>query len=683
MTALSAVPVHGTEYVEGEVLVAFKKNTSVASVKAALGGHALALTKHFGLLSAQRGQHFGLVRAKDKTTVELIASLKLDPMVETVEPNYKRWINSGVHPNDTLFGLLWGLRNTAQTVNSVTGTAGDDIGFQTAWSLARPSGSNVVVAVIDTGADSAHPDLVGNLWVNHGEIPNNGLDDDGNGYVDDYYGYDFADGTNAPTDSGYHGTHVFGTIAAVGDNYAGVIGVDYQAHVMVLKVSSDGESISSDAEIDAIQYATMMNGRGAGVVAINASFGGGGFSSIEQAAIQSAGNAGIIFCAAAGNDSANNDVTLTYPAAYRLSNMIVVAATDQNDALASFSNYGATTVDLGAPGVNILSTLPTWLAGTTAYVQNASTTYAASELLYSGLTTGITATIYNCGLGGYASNFPAAVSNNIALIQRGSFYFSEKVANAMAAGARAAIIYNNVSGSYQGLSLQTASNWIPAVAISDVDGAALLATLPATGTVYNYTDPSIIYQYLDGTSMATPHVVGAVAFAAMNFPSETVTQRIQRILSNVDVVSGLSGKVRTGGRLNLKRTVDSDNNGLPDWWEQLYFNHQTGDDPNADSDQDGLNNIGEWVAGTSPTNPVSVFKFTSASEMSGQGIVVRWPSISNRFYDLSRATNILAGTNAFIIMPGASNMPATPVVNSYTDTVQGLGPFFYKIGVHE
>ena len=180
--------------------------------------------------------------------------------------------------------------------------------------------------------------------------------------------------------------------------------------------------------------------------------------------------------------------------------------------------------------------------------------------------------------------------NNIALIPRGTLNFSNKVANAMAAGARAAVIYNNASGNFSG-TLQVTSNWIPAISLSQADGLALQALLPATATVVNSPDPSQIYQYLDGTSMATPHVSGAVAFAAMNFPSETVTQRIQRVLANVDVISGLSGKVRTGGRLNLQRIVDTDANGLPDWWELQYFGHLTGTDPNADPDHDGMSNL--------------------------------------------------------------------------------------------
>jgi subtilisin family serine protease len=662
-------------YVEGEVIVTFKPSVTLNAAQQALGVHSLTLTKHYAELSQDRGRHTGLVRAKNRTTAELIAELSRDPAVELAEPNYLRWV-TGV-PNDTLFTNLWGLQNTGQSVNGTAGTAGDDIRFVAAWGLARPTTNQVVVAVIDTGVDYTHPDLASNIWINSGEIPGNGVDDDGNGYVDDYYGYDFADNLPDPMDSGYHGTHVAGTIAAVGNNQLGVIGVDYQARIMALRASSDGETLPDSAIIEAIQYATMMKGRGVNVVAINESFGGGGSNSTEVAAMQAAGNAGIIFCVAAGNNTSDNDTTPVYPANYRLTNMIVVAATDQNDALASFSDYGTNTVDLGAPGVNILSALPVSQAGTLAYVQQGSTTYAANELTYSGVTTGITATVYYCGLGNPA-DFPTAVSNNIALIARGTLYFSSKVANAMAAGARAAVIYNNASGNFSG-TLQVSNNWIPAISLSQADGLAVQTNSPAT--VVNAPDPSQIYQYLDGTSMATPHVSGAVAFAAMNFPSETVTQRIQRVLANVDAIPGLKTKVRTGGRLNLQRTVDTDANGLPDWWELQYFGHLTGTDPNADPDHDGMSNLEEWLAGTNPTNASSCLRLIALPpNKNTNAFVVRWPSVAGKNYWLERATNLLTGFTSVV----QTNIAATAPTNTATDTAILPGKArFYRVGVEQ
>lgn len=553
------------------------------------------------------------------------------------------------------------MQNTGQAVSGTAGAPGADIRFVPATAMARPTTNPVVVAVVDTGVDYYHPDLAANMWVNPGEIPNNGVDDDGNGFVDDYHGYDFADGLPNPSDSGFHGTHVAGTVAAVGNNMLGVIGVNSQAKIMTLKVSNDGSTLTDSAIIEAIQYATMMKGRGVNVVAINASFGGGGSNSTERAAIQSAGTAGIIFCAAAGNSSLNHDVTPDYPSSYRLSNMIVVAATDQNDALASFSDYGPTTVDLGAPGVNILSTEPTNMPSLVSSVKVGSTTYQANVLTYSGTTAGITASIFDCGLG-YPSNFPPAVNNNIALIQRGTLLFSDKVNNATAAGARAVIIYNNASGNFSG-TLQTSGNWIPAISISQSDGQALQASLPATGTVVNFVDPTMIYQILSGTSMSTPHVSGAVSFAAMNFPSETVAQRIQRVLAAVDVVPGLQGRVRTGGRLNLLRIVDTDGNGLPDWWEQTYFGTLTGTNPNADPDHDGASNLAEWLAGTNPTNAASALRLLPPLVTTSNSVILRWQSVAGKSYRLERATNLLTGFNGVV----RSNIVATPPLNSEPD----------------
>lgn len=665
----SSAPHPAEQYVEGEAIVTFKVSADLAAAERALKGHSLQFGKHFDFLSQQRGRHTGLVRAS-RTTAQLIAELANDPEVECAEPNYVRWVSSSA-PNDPLFSQLWGLQNTGQSVNGTSGTAGADTKFVNAWSLAQTSATAVVVAVIDTGLDYTHPDLAPSMWTNSGETPANSTDDDGNGYADDVYGYDFADAAADPYDSGYHGSHVAGTIAAAGNNLLGVIGINYQARIMALKASSDGDSFTSAAIIEAVQYATMMKKRGVNVVAINASFGGGGSNSIERAAIQAAGSAGIIYCAAAGNSSLNHDVTADYPASYRLTNMIVVAASDQNDALASFSDYGSTTVDLAAPGVNVLSTVPTVV---TSYVARASTTYAATELVFSGYTTGITGTIYNCGLG-YATNFPSAVRSNIALISRGTLYFSQKVANAMAAGACAAIIYNNTNGTFSG-TLQYASNWIPAVTISQTNGLALKSLLPVAGSVINAVDPGQSYELLDGTSMAAPHVAGAVAFAAMLFPAETAAQRIQRILANVDTNAVLKGKVVTGGRLNLLRIADTDRNGLPDWWEQACFSRLLGTNASADADHDGASNLAEWVAGTNPTNTASCLRLPAPLVTASNGLVIRWPSVAGKTYRLERATNLLAGFNAVV----RSNIAAMPPTNSETDTASlAAKARFYRI----
>ena len=273
--------------------------------------------------------------------------------IEAVEYNYEIKINA--IPNDPSFSSLWGLKNTGQ----FGGTPGADIQAEAAWDINTGSGvSSPLVAVIDTGIDYTHPDLIDNIWTNPGEIPGNGIDDDGNGYVDDIHGYDFVNNDGDPFDDNGHGTHVSGTIAAVGNNGIGVVGVNWNATVMAAKfLDANGDGFLSGA-IDAILYTTA-----AGAKITNNSWGGGGFSQALEDAISAANAAGSLFVAAAGNgdilgNPIDNDINPHYPSNYNVENIISVAAIDHNDQLATFSNFGATTVDIAAPGVNILSTTP-------------------------------------------------------------------------------------------------------------------------------------------------------------------------------------------------------------------------------------------------------------------------------------------------------------------------------------
>jgi subtilisin family serine protease len=249
----------------------------------------------------------------------------------------------------------------------------------------------------------------------------------------------------------------------------------------------------------------------------------------------------------------------------------------------------------------------------------------------------------------------------------------------MAAGASAAVIYNNTGGNFSG-TLQSNSGWIPTVSISQADGLALQAVLPAVLTIVNQTDPSNVYRYLNGTSMATPHVVGAVAFAAHNFPNETVPQRIQRILANVDPVASLAGKVRTGGRLNLQRIVDTDLNGLPDWWEETYFGQLTGTAPDGDADHDGLSNLAEWIAGTNPTNAASGLWLTAKVAGNLSSISLSWPSVAGKAYRLERATNLVVGFDSVMFTNIAAEVPT----NTLTDINLLPGNVgFYRVGVEQ
>ena len=240
---------------------------------------------------------------------------------------------------------------TSSTTSTISSKQWDlaAIDAPAAWNITTGS-SSVVVAVIDTGVDYNHIDLSANIWTN----PNAGND----GFVGDLHGYNFVADNGNPMDDNGHGTHVAGTIAAEGKGI-GVTGVAYSTTIMPLKfLDANGSGYLSDA-VEAINYATMERTvYGVNVRVDNCSWGGGGFSAAMQSAIQAANNAGIMVVTAAGNSGTNNDTSPQYPANYNLPNVISVAASNQNNQLASFSNYGAATVDIAAPGVSIYSTTP-------------------------------------------------------------------------------------------------------------------------------------------------------------------------------------------------------------------------------------------------------------------------------------------------------------------------------------
>lgn len=340
----------GAVYAPDKVIVGLRPAASATAVR--------ALQSEMNAVVLQQAAHLDMEvwQLEDMTVAEAIEIYQTDSRIAFIEPDYLITLNDFTPPSDPLFGLLYGLSNSGQT----GGAAGADISAPAAWELT--TGDDVIIAVIDTGVDYTHSDLAANMWINHGEIPGNKIDDDGNGFVDDVYGYDFFDDDGDPMDTHGHGTHVAGTIAAVGDNGVGVTGVNWSARIMALRFIGPYGGWTSDA-VRALNYAVAN-----GATISNNSWGGGGYSTALRQAIENAGAAGHIFVAAAGNNGRNTDNHPHYPSAYNLDNIVSVAATDHRDRLASFSNYGVVSVDLSAPGVSILSTMPAnsynYLSGT-------------------------------------------------------------------------------------------------------------------------------------------------------------------------------------------------------------------------------------------------------------------------------------------------------------------------------
>jgi subtilisin family serine protease len=247
-------------------------------------------------------------------------------------------------PDDPKFSQMYGLKGT--------------YGIQATKAWDRETGTSTkIVAVVDSGIDYDHEDLSDNVWINPDEIAGNSIDDDANGFIDDVRGYDFYSDDNDPLDENGHGTHVAGTIAAAGNNGTGVIGVAWTSKVIAVKcLSAGGAGYDSDL-VRAIDYVVDLKDNGAPIAVINMSL-GGSYSEYLYEAVKRAATRNITVVAAAGNESNDNDLNPSYPANLYLTNVISVAASTSSGGMASFSNYGATTVHVAAPGLNILSTLP-------------------------------------------------------------------------------------------------------------------------------------------------------------------------------------------------------------------------------------------------------------------------------------------------------------------------------------
>ena len=417
------------DMVPNEVLVKFKEGVNEGRKTAVIGKFK---GKHKERILTEEMEKHGekqgiAVVDMPGSVADAIAAMKDLPEVEYAEPNYI-YTHQAIS-NDTYYtnGSLWGMYGNASPLklNSFGSHAGE------AWAAVHTGSATVYIGLIDEGYMYTHEDLAANAGVNPGEIAGNRKDDDGNGFIDDVYGWDF-DGNNNSVFDGVtddHGTHVAGTIGAVGGNRKGVAGVCWNVKIISAKFLGTRGGTLANA-IKAVDYFTNLKAKGVNIVATNNSWGGGGFSQGLQDAIERAKNANILFIAAAGNDGLNTETNTSYPSGYDNTNIIAVSSINSTGGLSYFSNYAAAKVDLGAPGEAIWSCVPV------SVKSKRSTTIGS----------------------GYAS--------------------------------------------------------------------------------------------YSGTSMATPHVTGAVALYASTHPGESVTQIKTAILGSVIPTSSLTGKCGTGGRLN-------------------------------------------------------------------------------------------------------------------------------------
>jgi subtilisin family serine protease len=301
-----------------------------------------------------------VMRFGSRSTAELaLDMLRRDPRVEHAELDAVWHVDAaGAGPTDARYAEQWGLENTGQAINGKpAGTAGVDIDALNAWQHGQGS-EDVVVAVIDSGVDYDHEDLAANMWRNPGEVPGNGIDDDRNGVVDDVYGYNAVDDSGDPADDLGHGTHVAGILGAVGDNQTGVAGVNWTTRIMALKFLGPGGGGTTSDAIACIDYLLKAKARGANVRVVNCSWGSTMASKALEEAIDDAVGEGVLFVCASGNDALDCDRIPHYPSSYESEGVVSVAALQNDDTLARFSNWGRSSVDVAAPGVDVLSTLP-------------------------------------------------------------------------------------------------------------------------------------------------------------------------------------------------------------------------------------------------------------------------------------------------------------------------------------
>ena len=382
----------GYEIVPNEVIVKFSAGSTESRRNSILNNISGSVLEHIHTNAMKRrGDKDGVYLVRTSlSAINAISKSKAEEGVEFVEPNFI-YQHTAI-TDDTYFsnGSLWGMGNTSSIYGSNAATA---------WAAGKTGSRAVYIGIIDEGIMNEHEDLIGNFAVNPFEVAGNGQDDDGNGLIDDVNGWDFAGNNNTIFDGvgDDHGTHVAGTIGAIANNGKGVVGVNWNVSLLSAKFLGTRGGTTANA-IKAVDYFTDLKNKGLNIVATNNSWGGGGFSQALQDAIERANVANVLFIAAAGNSSLNIDASASYPAAYPNANIIAVAALNSNGTIASYSNYGATKVDIGAPGSGIWSTIPKSVKGkiTSSYASYNGTSMATPHVsgacaLYASIYPGSTA----------------------------------------------------------------------------------------------------------------------------------------------------------------------------------------------------------------------------------------------------------------------------------------------------